>query len=121
MARAPGHASWSLGDAVAFYNVCGSVRSGLPRRRTPSTANTRLPIVFAAIRGRSALRVGIGRGDLPDIVAIARNISSAESAHAYLFVWSLNYSISSRRRKSAWSLREPWTMRSISTPSSNGR
>ena len=39
-----------------------------------------------------------------DIVAIARNISSAESAHAYLFVWFLNHSISSRRRKSACKL-----------------
>ena len=50
-----------------------------------------------------------------------RNISSAESAHACLLVSSPNHSISSRRRKSACSLREPWTRRSISTPSSNGR
>jgi len=34
---------------------------------------------------------------------------------------SPDHSISSRRRKSACSLREPWTRRSISTPSSNGR
>ena len=45
-----------------------------------------------------------------------RNISSAESAHACLFVWSPSHSISSRRRKSACSLREPWTRRSIIHP-----
>src|ERR1039457_3474044 len=72
------------------------------------------------VGSRASRRSGQRPSHSADARAV-RNISSAESAHAYLFVLSPNHSIFSRRRKSACSLQEPWTRRSISTPSSNGR